>query len=73
MPGSTFRAFFEGAVKRHELAGRAHFVDRFVDGRHRPGAFDGNGVRRQADAARSASSSSLAATALVDDGRLLPL
>jgi hypothetical protein len=43
MFGSTVRAFLEGAVERLEFPGRAHLVDRLVDGRDL--------VRREADAA----------------------
>ena len=42
----------EGAVEGLELAGRAHLVDCVVHGRDcGKGSIDGNGVRRQADAA----------------------
>jgi hypothetical protein len=50
--GIDLAGFLEGSIERLELAGRAHLVDRIVDGRdggERP--IDGNGMRRQADAA----------------------
>src|SRR5664279_3235935 len=43
---------FEGVVERLELPGRAHFVDGVVYGRYRgKRSIDGNGMRRQPDAA----------------------
>jgi hypothetical protein len=44
---------FEGTVEGLEFSGRAHLIDGVIQsGDGRKGSIDGNGVRRQADAAQ---------------------
>jgi hypothetical protein len=73
--GVDLVGFLEGAVKGLKLTGRTHLVDGFVDGRDGgKGPLDGNGVRRQADAAPIGELLKLGRDRqLVDDDGLLPL